>query len=86
MRQSVAIARALLHGFTGAGLFRRLTYPGAPKEFFDSRPLIEQGLAYSPLSCVRDGERRAAITRIVEQEIGQESDAKESDSHDDIFR
>ena len=81
MRQSAAIARGLLHGFTGAGLFRRLTYPGAPKEFFDSRPPIEQGLAYTPLNCVRDGERRAAITRIVEQEIRQESDANEDDNH-----
>jgi hypothetical protein len=30
-----------LHGLTGAGLFCRLDYPGAPKEFVDSRPLEE---------------------------------------------
>jgi len=31
------LMRAFLHGFTGAGLFRRLDYPGAPAEFIDSR-------------------------------------------------
>jgi len=29
--------RAFLQGFTGAGLFRKLEYPGAPSEFVDSR-------------------------------------------------
>lgn len=33
--------RAFLQGLTGAGLFRRLDYPGAPKEFVDSRSLEE---------------------------------------------
>jgi len=33
--------RAFLDGFTGAGLFRKLDIPGAPKEIFDSRPLDE---------------------------------------------
>ena len=33
--------RAYLHGLTGAGLFRRLDYPGAPAEFIDSRSLKE---------------------------------------------
>jgi hypothetical protein len=28
---------ALLHGMTGAGLFRRLRYPGEPKYFVDPR-------------------------------------------------
>jgi hypothetical protein len=31
--------QAFLQGMTGAGLLRRLDYPGAPKEFVDSRPL-----------------------------------------------
>jgi hypothetical protein len=35
------IARAFLHGLTGAGLFRKLTYPGAPEEFVDSRSVEE---------------------------------------------
>ena len=39
--QTVNIVRALLHGLTGAGLFRRLNYPGAPTEFVDSRPIDE---------------------------------------------
>ncbi|MFY9745575.1 MAG: hypothetical protein WA891_00695 [Acidobacteriaceae bacterium] len=38
---TVNIVRAFLHGVTGAGLFRRLDYPGAPAEFVDSRPLDE---------------------------------------------
>ncbi len=33
--------RAFLYGLTGAGLFRRLDYPGAPREFVDSRSLEE---------------------------------------------
>jgi len=33
--------RAFLHGLTGAGLFHRLDYPGAPTEFVDSRSLDE---------------------------------------------
>ena len=41
MSQTAAIARAFLHGLTGAGLFRRLDYPGAPVEFVDSRSLEE---------------------------------------------
>jgi hypothetical protein len=41
MRYGQTILRAFLHGFTGAGLFRRLDYPGAPKEFVDSRSLEE---------------------------------------------
>ena len=40
-QQTVNIVRALLHGFTGAGLFRRLNYPGAPTEFVDSRSIDE---------------------------------------------
>jgi hypothetical protein len=35
------IVRAFLHGLTGAGLFKRLDYPGAPTEFIDSRTLEE---------------------------------------------
>lgn len=35
------LARAFLHGLTGAGLFRRLEYPGAPTEFVDSRSIEE---------------------------------------------
>jgi hypothetical protein len=30
-----------LHGFDGAGLFRRLDYPGAPTEFVDSSSVEE---------------------------------------------
>ena len=37
-RQTNNILRALLQGFTGAGLFRRLVYPGAPTEFVSSSP------------------------------------------------
>ena len=40
-QQTVNIVRALLHGFTGAGLFRRLNYPGAPTAFVDSRSIDE---------------------------------------------
>jgi len=32
---------AFLHGFTGAGLFRRFNYPGAPTHFVDPRPVEE---------------------------------------------
>jgi hypothetical protein len=39
--QARNIMRAFLHGLTGAGLFRRLDYPGAPTEFVDSRSLEE---------------------------------------------
>lgn len=41
MSQTANIARAFLHGLTGAGLFRRLDYPGAPVEFIDSRTPLE---------------------------------------------
>jgi hypothetical protein len=34
-QQATNSVRALLQGFTGAGLFRRLTYPGAPSAFID---------------------------------------------------
>jgi hypothetical protein len=40
-QQTANIVRAFLQGFTGAGLFRRLDYPGAPVEFVDSRSLDE---------------------------------------------
>ena len=41
-QQAVNLIRAILQGFTGAGLFRRVDYPGAPKrEFVDSRSLEE---------------------------------------------
>lgn len=33
--------RAFLDGFTGAGLFRRLTYPGAPTQLVDTRSVEE---------------------------------------------
>jgi hypothetical protein len=39
--QSVNIVRAFLQGFTGAGLFRRLNYPGAPAHFVDPRSLAQ---------------------------------------------
>jgi len=35
------LMRAFLQGLTGARLFRRLEYPGAPAEFIDSRSLEE---------------------------------------------
>ena len=35
------IVRAFLQGLTGAGLFRRLDYPGAPTEFVDSRSVSD---------------------------------------------
>jgi hypothetical protein len=38
-RQTNDVIRAFLQGLTGAGLFRRLSYPGAPTEFVDSRSL-----------------------------------------------
>ena len=37
-RQTNNVIRALLQGFTGAGLFRRLNYPGAPTEFVSTNP------------------------------------------------
>lgn len=37
-QQTRDLIRAFLHGLTGAGLFRRLNYPGAPTEVVDSRP------------------------------------------------
>jgi hypothetical protein len=37
--QTRNMIRAFLHGITGAGLFRRLTYPGAPTHFVDPRPV-----------------------------------------------
>ena len=40
-QQTANIVRAFLQGFTGAGLFRRLDYPGAPAEFVDCRSLDE---------------------------------------------
>jgi hypothetical protein len=40
-QEKANMVRALLQGLTGAGLFRRLDYPGAPTEFIDSRPLDE---------------------------------------------
>jgi hypothetical protein len=42
MRQQTRnIIRSFLYGLTGAGLFRRLDYPGAPKYFIDPRPVKE---------------------------------------------
>jgi hypothetical protein len=35
------IVRALLDGLTGAGLFRRLRYPGAPTHMIDPRSVEE---------------------------------------------
>jgi hypothetical protein len=40
-QQTRNIVIALLHGLTGAGLFRRLNYPGAPENAFDPRSLEE---------------------------------------------
>jgi hypothetical protein len=39
--QHASTVRAFLQGLTGAGLFRRLDYPGAPAEFIDSRTVDE---------------------------------------------
>lgn len=39
--QTRNLLQAFLQGMTGAGLFRRLDYPGAPTEFVDSRSLEE---------------------------------------------
>jgi hypothetical protein len=39
--QTRNIIRAMLHGMTGAGLFRRLDYPGAPTHLVDPRPIEE---------------------------------------------
>ena len=42
MRQRAThIIDAFLDGFTAAGLFRRLTYPGAPRYAVDPRPVDE---------------------------------------------
>lgn len=38
-QKSRNILVAFLQGLTGAGLFRRLDYPGAPNEFVDSQSL-----------------------------------------------
>jgi predicted AAA+ superfamily ATPase len=40
-QQSTNVVRAMLQGITGAGLFRRLNYPGAPAHFVDPRSLDE---------------------------------------------
>jgi hypothetical protein len=40
-QQTVNFIRAILQGMTGAGLFRKLHYPGEPEEFVDSRSLEE---------------------------------------------
>jgi hypothetical protein len=40
-RRAVNVIRAFLDGLTGAGLFRRLRYPGAPTEFIDTRSVDE---------------------------------------------
>jgi hypothetical protein len=40
-QQRTNLIRALLHGLTGAGLFRRLDYPGASEFFVDPRPVEE---------------------------------------------
>src|SRR5579863_4953352 len=50
--------RAFLYGITGAGLFRRLTYPGAPKYFVDPRP-VEEILA--------SGELGEKLTRLLRE-------------------
>ena len=39
--QTRNVIRALLDGMTGAGLFRRLNYPGAPRYTVDPRPVDE---------------------------------------------
>ncbi len=46
-RQTVNFIRAILDGMTGAGLFRRLSYPGAPRYAVDPRP-IYQIVAHTP--------------------------------------
>ena len=43
MRQSANVIMAILDGLTGAGLFGRLNYPGAPKYAVDPRPVEEIG-------------------------------------------
>jgi hypothetical protein len=56
-RQTAVVIRAFLDGCTAAGLFRKLDYPGAPKEFIDSRP-IEEILAGGEFEeYIRDAER-----------------------------
>jgi hypothetical protein len=40
-RQTRNIILAFLHGLTGAGLFRKLNYPGAPTHFVDPRSVEE---------------------------------------------
>jgi hypothetical protein len=39
--QTRIFIRAFLDGFTGAGLFRRLDYPGAPTHLIDPRSVEE---------------------------------------------
>jgi hypothetical protein len=46
-RQTVNFVRAILDALTGAGLFRRLSYPGAPRYAVDPRPLY-QIMSYTP--------------------------------------
>jgi hypothetical protein len=54
--QTTNFLRALLQGMTGAGLFRRLDYPGAPTEFIDSRSLEEiKASGEFDLTCRRYG-------------------------------
>lgn len=69
-RQRRDLLRAFLQGFTGAGLFRKLDYPGAPTEFVDSRP-VEQIMA--------SGEFDATCRRYG---FGREKDEEESGAHE----
>jgi hypothetical protein len=55
------IIRALLHGLTGAGLFRRLDYPGAPEFLVDTRPAEE---------FVASGEFAGTCRRLLERQDG----------------
>lgn len=60
-RRTRNVIVAMLQGMTGAGLFRRLDYPGAPTEFVDSRSL-EQALASGEL-----GESLTSLLREYEE-------------------
>jgi hypothetical protein len=51
--ETKSLVRAFLHGMTGAGLFRKLDYPGAPKEFVDSRPVRDVPIAEFEETCRR---------------------------------
>jgi hypothetical protein len=68
-QQSRNILLAFLQGLTGAGLFRRLDYPGAPNEFVDSRSLeqIKASEEWKHFTSLPGARGEGEITRPIKQ-------------------